>query len=766
MPIATTETDIRLQPATFTLRVNEGADRSAEGHPERPVAQGRCRDRQRRADRERRRSLPRGRHGAARVREGLQVAEDRDEGDLSEGRARAGRGRLPAHHDAPPVPTAAPSPTARAPSPAPTPTTSRRPADYDGRLVSFASSPLGRNRWLLAARGRHLVLLDVVSTAASFTLALGLRLEAPSPLFDLYLQAYLWAIPVLIVLRVGAFIWLRLYQRVWRYASVDELVAVVSAVAASSVVGYLVIYAGHAYSAPAGVSFPRSLPVLDSLLVLALAGGWRFAFRIAGIGRVGARTTAGLDRALVVGAGTAAIAVIRDLKRSAEFGLYSVGVLADDLPIGQRLLGLPVLGGSDDLASAIEEHHVSAVLLALPSADGRTLRRLVRQAEAAGARCLTVPSVAEVLAGRISVDALREIDVEDLLRRAPARIDLESVSETFRGRRILITGAGGSIGSELARQLLRFGPQRLILLGRGENSIFEMLQTLGKTEAEIMPVILDIRAADRLRALFRETAPQVVFHAAAHKHVNFMELFPEEAVATNVIGTANMLGAAAENGVERFVHISSDKAVNPSSVMGATKRVSELLVREAARVTSARYANVRFGNVLSSRGSVVPIFRRQLEAGGPLTITDADATRYFMTIPEAVQLVLQAAALADPGDTFVLDMGEPVPIVQLASDLAELHGLELGIDIDVRYTGLRPGEKLAEELLFADEAASPTRHEAIRRVTGGSALPADRETTMAGMRAAASDGRRSEIVAALRHLVPEYHPADRWIEVR
>jgi FlaA1/EpsC-like NDP-sugar epimerase len=614
-------------------------------------------------------------------------------------------------------------------------------------------------RRILEMRARQLVVLDVVAAITSFVLALALRFDAPSPQFNSYLVAYLWAIPVLVAVRVAALLWLRLYQRVWRYASVDELVAVLAAVVGSSAIGYLIVFAGYLAISPADIAFPRSVPIVDTVLMIALAGSWRFAFRVFGVGRVGARTIAGLDRALVVGSGTAAISVIRDLRANVELGLHPVGVLADDLPREQRLLGLPVFGKAEDLAGVIKAQHISAVLLALPSADGRTLRRLVHEAESAGARCLTVPSVAEVLAGRTQMDALREIDVEDLLRRAPARIDHESVAESFRGRKVLITGAGGSIGSELARQLIGFGPAQLILLGRGENSIFEAMQTLDGA-ADITPVILDIRDSDRLHALFREIRPDVVFHAAAHKHVTFMELYPEEAVATNVLGTLNVIHAAAEVGVERFVLISSDKAVNPTSVMGVTKRVSELLVLDAARRTGKRFATVRFGNVLSSRGSVVPIFKRQLQRGQPLTVTDPEAERYFMTIPEAVQLVMQASVLAEPGDLFVLDMGEPVKIVQLATDLIELHGLRRGEDVEIKFTGLRQGEKLTEELLFPYERSEPTTHEAVRRIVRGMEPPAALGAVTIELKRLVDLRQRKAILEQMREIVPEYVPAE------
>src|SRR5439155_13783608 len=317
-------------------------------------------------------------------------------------------------------------------------------------------------------------------------------------------------------------------------------------------------------------------------------------------------------------------ATIRRLHSNRDLGLVPVRILADDLPLGQRLLGLPVLGSRADLEGVIERDRVRVVLLALPTADGRTLRRLVRQAEAKGARCLTVPSIAEVVAGRITMNSIREVEIEDLLRRAPSRIDLDSVSDSFRGNCVLITGAGGSIGSELARQTLAFRPRRLVLLGRGENSIFETLHSLRANidSTDVVPVIMDIRERTQLLRLVAEVRPDVIFHAAAHKHVPFMESFPEQAVLTNVSGTANVLGAALGQRVPRFVFISTDKAVNPTSVMGATKRVGELLVQEVALRNELSYATVRFGNVLSSRGSVVPLFRQQLARGGPLTVTD------------------------------------------------------------------------------------------------------------------------------------------------
>jgi FlaA1/EpsC-like NDP-sugar epimerase len=613
----------------------------------------------------------------------------------------------------------------------------------------------------LVLRGRHLLLFDAAATILSFVVSLALRFDAPSAQFSEYLRAFLWAIPLLLAARLISFVLFRLYQRVWRYASVEELVAVVLAVTASSLVAYLVVYAVVLTTPGPVPGFPRSVVILDTALMIGLAGAWRFALRLAAVGRAGQRGASGpTDRALIVGDGSAALATIRELRANPMLALTAIGILADDLPVGQRLLGLPVLGGRTELQTVIQRDRIQVVLLALPSADGRTLRRLVRQAEAEGARCLTVPSIAEVVAGRVTMNAIREIEVEDLLRRAPARIDLRSVSASFRASCILITGAGGSIGGELARQVLAFHPRRLVLLGRGENSVFETMNSLTSRSdgVELTPVIMDVCERAQLFRLFADVRPDVVFHAAAHKHVTFMETFPEAAVMTNVLGTANVLDAAVVAGARRLVFISSDKAVNPTSVMGVTKRIGELLVHQAALEHGLAYTSVRFGNVLSSRGSVIPLFRQQLARGGPLTVTDPDAMRYFMTIPEAVQLVLQAAVMANVGDTFVLDMGEPVRIVQLARDLIELHGLEPERDIKVEFIGQRPGEKLVEELYFSSEHPERTEHEAIRRVRTDVVQQRELRAEIERLRTLAESGQRKDLVHRLTVLVPEYAP--------
>src|SRR6266850_361229 len=365
-------------------------------------------------------------------------------------------------------------------------------------------------------RGRHLVFFDAIVTVVSLVLSLALRFDAPSALFDIYLVAFLPFIPVLVVSRLVVFVALRLYQRVWRYASVDELIAVVLGSVLSSAIAYGALWLGPLVGLNWAVGFPRSIPVIDTLLTIALAGAWRFSFRLAGVRRRGA-SRAGAERALVVGGGAAALSIIRDLRSDPQAPFDVIGVLADDLEPHQRLMGVPVLGGTPGLGGSISRYRIDVVLLALPSTPGKEIRQFVHQAERLGARCLTVPSVAEIASGRATFTNLREIDVEDLLRRSPARIDATLVAASFEGSRILVTGAGGSIGGELARQLIAFHPERLILLGHGENSIFDTMQSLDSpsswTDTRITPVIMDIRDGRQLARVIEESKPDVVFHA-------------------------------------------------------------------------------------------------------------------------------------------------------------------------------------------------------------------------------------------------------------
>ncbi len=381
----------------------------------------------------------------------------------------------------------------------------------------------------------------------------------------------------------------------------------------------------------------------------------------------------------------------------------------------QQIYGIPVVGTLSDLSQVLEKFTVDEVIIAIPSAPGRVVRLVADICRLKNIPFRTMPGIYELLGGSVNVNRLREVDITDLLRRQPTYMNEEIIGSSISGKIVLITGAGGSIGKELCRQISRWGPSELIMVGHGENSIFESLLDMKESFSglSIIPIIADMRDKNRLRQIVSKHKPQVVFHAAAHKHVPMMELNIEEAVTNNILGTKNLVEICVEYDVEKFVMISTDKAIRPKNVMGASKRIAELIVLKAARTNNKEFCVVRFGNVLGSRGSVVPLFKRQIARGGPITITHPDMKRYFMTIPEAVSLVLQASTMGEGGEVFVLDMGEPVMIKDVAEELIRIHGLKPYKDIDIEFTGLRPGEKLFEEILTAEEGTVASRHEKV-----------------------------------------------------
>ena len=431
-------------------------------------------------------------------------------------------------------------------------------------------------------------------------------------------------------------------------------------------------------------------------------------------------------RALVIGAGDAGALVVRELQKSSQLNLTPVGFLDDD-PAKQKhsIYGVPVIGVVPELATVIDLHHIDEVIIAIPSAPGHLLRMVNDVCRLKGLVSRTMPGMYELIGGKVSVNRLREVDITDLLRREPVRINDEAVGAALEGKRVLVTGAGGSIGRELCRQIARRNPAELVLLGHGENSIFEILLELGQDFPNhlLLPVIADVRNLERLSQVFKAHQPQIVFHAAAHKHVPLMEANVVEAITNNVMGTRYVVQAALEHGVERFVLISTDKAVRPSSIYGATKRLAEMIVLEAARNSQRAFTVVRFGNVLGSRGSIIPTFKQQISAGGPVTVTHPDMYRFFMTIPEAVYLVLQAASMEKGGETFVLNMGQPVRILNLAEDLIRLSGLEPHRDIEIMFSGIRAGEKLTEELWDEGTPLAKTLHPDIFRLENDASSP-------------------------------------------
>lgn len=590
-----------------------------------------------------------------------------------------------------------------------------------------------------------LVLLDTIIITVAPYLALLLRFEGVVGSRQ-YQMVYDY-LPGIILIRLLTFYFFGLYNRLWRYASIHELLAITSAVTVSSVLIFIYMFG-------MGSKLPRSIPIITWLIVLALVGLSRLFFRVLYMLRNTRK--ASCSKVLIIGAGDAGAMIARELRQRFYDTKNLIGFIDDDRnKIKNKLFGVPVLGTRDDLSKVVCKYSVAEIIIAIPSANGERLREIFKACRETKCTVKTVPGLYEIIDGQVTVDQLRNIDLEDILRREPVKLDLGQIAGYLTGKRVLVTGAGGSIGSELCRQIAKMSPSHVTLLGKGENSIYEIHQELTAKfpHLAIEPVIADVRDKPRIFNIFSRVQPQVVFHAAAHKHVPLMEAQPEEAVRNNIFGTQTVAEAADRANTEKFVLISTDKAVNPTSVMGATKRVAEMIIQNMNRISDTNFVAVRFGNVLGSRGSVIPLFKKQILKGGPITITHPDMKRYFMTIPEASQLVLQAGALAQGGEVFVLDMGEPVKIVDMATDLIELSGLEPGRDIEIQFSGLRPGEKLFEELLTAEEGTSSTKHEKIY-VANLKAI--DEKMFQQAMIMLKNDIQSDEIIHILTELLPSY----------
>ncbi len=606
-------------------------------------------------------------------------------------------------------------------------------------------------------RNRYVLLLDMLFIALAVLGSYLLRLEYMPDFSRYYGQAALWLIGISLAVKPAVYYAFGLYRRLWVYASISELKLIAAAVSAASLV---VSALGLTFYSLGwlGAGFSRTALAIDWLLSLFFVGGSRLALRLMAESRSAPRRNTPRGSALIIGAGSAGALVAKELQKSRETHLNPVAFLEDDpAKRGQMLLGVPVMGSLKDLPGLLEKVEVSEVIIAIPSAPGQVLRQVAQVCRQQGIPFRTMPGIYELLGGKVNVSRLREVDITDLLRRQPTRLHEEWIGKALQGKRVLVTGAGGSIGRELCRQIARWNPQSLTLLGHGENSIFEALLELKADypHLPLHPVIADVRDPQRIAAVFAEQRPQVIFHAAAHKHVPLMEANVEEAVANNILGTQNVTEAAERQGVEQFVLISTDKAVHPANVYGATKRMAEMIVLNAARRSQKAFSVVRFGNVLGSRGSVVPLFKRMIAAGGPLTITHPEMERFFMTIPEAVHLVLQAAAMGKGGEAFLLNMGEQVKILDLAEDLIRLSGLEPGRDVEIIFTGIRPGEKLSEELWEGDKTYEKTAHPDIfcsqrEDLAPEAALSAGLER----FSALVAQSRPQEIITLLDELVP------------
>lgn len=577
-----------------------------------------------------------------------------------------------------------------------------------------------------------LIFADIFCINFSYIISFLLRFDfnVESAVFTGFFAVYVNNIVILTAVKLLVLWFFGLYSSLWRYAGTEELLKIFFASIAATAAAITFLEFNQQY-------FPRSVYVFSCVLDMLMLGGLRFAYRtirdlrspgnfnsfIKHMGK-GGLLGSDLIKVMVVGAGDAGATIIKEIKQHPEF-MKKVVVAIDDDPskLKRRILGVKIAGNHLNIKQMARKYGVDEIIIAIPSANKKTIQDIVNECNKTRCKLKILPGLGDLINEKVSVSKLRDVDIEDLLGREPVQVNLREISGYLEGKIVLVTGGGGSIGSELCRQIARFRPRKLIALDIYENTAFELANEINNTypNLEFEVVITSVRSREGLEGVFKKYRPHVVFHAAAHKHVPLMENNPKDAVLNNVLGTKNMVDLSGEYAVEKFVMISTDKAVNPTNVMGATKRVAEMILQEKNNGTGTIYSAVRFGNVLGSNGSVIPLFRKQIERGGPVTVTHEEITRYFMTIPEAVQLVIQAGAMAQGGEIFVLDMGAPVRIMDLAENVIRLSGYIPYVDIDIVVTGLRPGEKLYEELLLDEEGIEKTVHD---KIYVGHPLPA------------------------------------------
>lgn len=551
-----------------------------------------------------------------------------------------------------------------------------------------------------------MAIIDIAIINIALLLAFYLRFDGA----DRYVVLYNYTYPVVTLLTLASFYKFNLYGRLWKFASVNELISIISAtlVATLLTIGYTFMIMDP---------YPRSVYILYWSLLTTFAGGYRFMLRAyTNINIIGNHKANDAKNVLVIGAGDAGSVVIEEFVKHPGLKRNPVAVIDDDKnKHGMKIRGVRVEGGRDEIPNIVLKKSVHEIIIALPSADRREIREIVQICNKTKCKIKIVPGIYELIDGKVAVQRLRDVKIEDLLGREPVKVNLDQMAGYINGKTVLVTGGAGSIGSELCYQIAGFNPKKLLIFDLNENDVYNLECDLKETFPNLKHISLigSVRDENRVKHVFQKYRPEVIFHAAAHKHVPLMELNPIEAIKNNVFGTLNVAEASMEYSAERFILISTDKAVNPTNMMGATKRIAEIIIQMMARRSNTVFAAVRFGNVLGSKGSVVPLFKRQIERGGPVTVTHPEVTRYFMTIPEAVQLVIQAGAFANGGEIFILDMGEPVKIIDLAKDMIRLSGLEPNVDIKIQYTGLRPGEKLYEELLLDEEGITATKNEKI-----------------------------------------------------
>jgi len=611
---------------------------------------------------------------------------------------------------------------------------------------------------MLTKRRLIVFLSDTLLISLALSLAFLLRFDFTIP--PLQLELFWQCLLVVMVVKPLVFIVTGFYNSLWRYASVQDAVEIFKGVTLSSFLAVAAVFFLRQFT-----PIPRSIFVLDWFLLFALLATSRLLWRVWRETYVVSRNCGG-PQTLIVGAGEAGSLLLKEIRRQPRAAYKVVGFVDDDREKkGMKLHGVPVLGTTKQLNYLIVANEIEDVIIAMPSADGKTLKNIIDSCKNANVTFKTLPSIGELIDGTLTVSQIKNVEIEDLLGRDAVVLDRELIGSYLTGKRVLVSGAGGSIGSELCRQVAMFGPEKLILLDQAETPLYEIEKELTARfpGVRILALIADVRDRDKIMLAFEEFAPEVVFHAAAYKHVPMMEYNPTQAVLNNVFGSRNIADAAHQFKAHNLVMISTDKAVNPTNVMGTTKRAAEIYIQALSRTSNTKFTTVRFGNVLGSNGSVIPLFKDQIAKGGPVTVTDKRVIRYFMTIPEATQLVLQAGSMGSGSEILVLDMGDPVRIIDLAEELIRLSGLTPYEDIDIIVTGLRPGEKLFEELLVDGEGVMPTAHKKIKVLAPVHIDMQPIRDELDTLYAAARSNSIDEMIDSLKRLVPEFRPTYSFI---
>lgn len=622
--------------------------------------------------------------------------------------------------------------------------------------MKFAAE-LNYNSGMINIKNKYFwILLDILLVNLSFLLSLLIRFGAGyTEYFHLYSQNFI----VITIIYLFFALTLRLYDNIWRYISIKEIITIglTMVLTVFSIFVWIQLYRKNV--------LPRTILFLFSYFMLTFLIGdkllWRYYYSYKT--KMKCSKENAKKRVLIVGAGDAGEVISREIVKRGDLG-FLVGFVDDDKEkVGKAVHGKRVLGTTDEIEKIIQKNKVDSIIIAIPSATGKQVRQIVAQISNKEIDIKTLPGLYELVDGRVSYSKIRNLEIEDILGREPINLNREAIADSLINKVVLISGAGGSIGSEIVRQICNFHPQSIILLDSSENNLYNILLEMKEkhSHTNLIPLLLNITNKIKLEDIFQKIKPEVIYHAAAHKHVPILEYYPEEAVWNNIIGTKNLANLAHQYETERFVMISTDKAINPSSVMGASKRIAEMIVSDFGKKSKTKFAAVRFGNVLDSSGSVIPLFRKQITNGGPVTVTDKEVKRYFMTISEASQLVLQAGLYSDRGQVFVLDMGEPINIYYMAEEMIRLMGFEPGKDIDIQLIGLRPGEKLFEELLTKDEKDNMATHTPHKKIFVSKVQEVNREWLYKGiseLEKLATEGSGEEIIKKIQEILPNYIP--------